>query len=249
MDINMSNADMAEEKALQVLDGIYGQRFLDLWSPGANHPHYDSLDILFYELFRGTGKRGPYEFYRAFFAAEIIQPGDRVLDIGCGDGFITRKFLAQRASHVDAIDIEESAIEESCRKNSAENIRYHCIDAVNDDFPEQKYDVVVWDGAIGHFSPHDAGVVLDKIRAAIGSSGVFLGSESLGSLEGDDHLQYFESLEAVADLLSKYFETVAMTERTYSIGCSFDRVEAYWRCGQDISDRMDRVNWARKTRV
>jgi len=43
-----------------------------------------------------------------------FKPGDRVLDIGCGTGFIARE-LADRVTHVDALDISPAMIEQGKR--------------------------------------------------------------------------------------------------------------------------------------
>ena len=82
-----------------------------------------------------------------------MRDGDRVLDIGCGDGFFARRFFAAHGARVDAIDIEPGAITHAERHNSAPQIRYFLKDAVGEPFPSDAYDVVVWDGALGHFSP------------------------------------------------------------------------------------------------
>ena len=124
-----------------------------------------------------------------------------MLDIGCGDGFFTKRFFSLKCSRVDGVDIEPSAIQFAMKDNCAENIKYHLLDAVAKDFPEREYNVIVWDGAIGHFSPDTLETMLQKIRAALSQDGIFCGSESLG-VEGADHLTRFDSLDDFGKLFS-----------------------------------------------
>jgi 2-polyprenyl-3-methyl-5-hydroxy-6-metoxy-1,4-benzoquinol methylase len=87
---------------------------------------------------------------RGFFVADLLRDGDRLLDIGCGDGFFTNRFFAARCTHIDAIDNDAEAIRAACARHRASNITYALLDAAAQPFPNTRYDVIVWDGAIGH---------------------------------------------------------------------------------------------------
>ena len=55
---------------------------------------------------------------------DFIEPGKRVLDIGCGSGVLT-VFAAQKSEHVTAIDISPQAIENTqlnCKAHGIENV-------------------------------------------------------------------------------------------------------------------------------
>lgn len=237
---------LEKTRLLGELDRLTREEFQEKWGPGADHPHYDSLDLLFYDVFRARGPRGPYEFLRANFSAEAILEGDVVLDIGCGDGFISSRFLAHRAAHVDAIDLEEEAVREAEASNAHPRVLYSACDAVRGTWPRAGYDVIVLDGALGHFSAEDSALLLRRIAERLNEGGVFVGSESLGSWEGHDHLQFFPNLADLASSLRREFALVEVTERTYSIGFGQDRVEGYWRCGgADAVPRLDRLAWKR----
>jgi cyclopropane fatty-acyl-phospholipid synthase-like methyltransferase len=176
-----------------------------------------------------------------------VRPGDEVLDIGCGDGFITKRFLAEHASRIDAIDIEPSAIAEANRWNTAANVRYSLLDAVTEPFPAGPYDVIVWDGAIGHFDPSSTAAMLRKIASALKPGGLFVGSESLGA-EETDHLQHWESLDELGSMLKAHFPIVQTLERSYRIGRAGEdsiRREAYWRCAI-VDQRLTELDWHRQ---
>lgn len=155
-----------------------------------------------------------------------------LLDIGCGDGFFDRRFFAERCRRIDAIEIEPDSIRRAQRDGNGK-IQYHLLDAVNQPFPSEKYDVIVWDAAIGHFSKEGVQPVLQKITPALKEDGVFVGSESLGH-EGHDHLQFFETTDDLKRLLTPHFKHVGVRTVEYSTAFSgsFGRQEAFWRCAQ-----------------
>ena len=177
-----------------------------------------------------TGTVQPWGWTRAFYAGELMRPRDIVLDIGCGDGFFDSRFFAPRVAHIDAVDIDPSAIAHASRFSAAPNVAYHLSDAVSEPFPRPEYDVVVWDGALGHFPPATLDGLIRKIARAVGD-GVFCGSESLG-IEGSDHLQFFADEATVARLFTSHFVQVKTATLSYPLGDGI-RVEVFWRCSQD----------------
>jgi SAM-dependent methyltransferase len=202
-----------------------------LWEVSSEPPHfYDQRNTLFALAF-GSSPPSSHTLDRAAAARDVIADGDKVLDIGCGDGFFTRRFYCERASQIDAIDVEQSAIDHARRFHPDSKIVYRKVDAVAEAFPQSQYDVVVWNGALGHFSVQDTCIVMKKIIAALGPRGVFVGSESLGQ-EGHDHLQFFADEAAVQRLLRPHFQYVATRVVSYSIGVGRDflRREVFWRC-------------------
>jgi SAM-dependent methyltransferase len=230
-----------ERVLLGLLGGYYSSLFRRQWKYGAEEPHFFSHRINAFRFGFADGGARPESFYRGFFCSEVIREGDRVLDIGCGDGFFTKRFLSPRAQTIDAVDIEPAAIRDCLQFNRAPNITYRELDAVKNPFPQPAYDVVIWDGAIGHFAEKDTAAMMTKISAALSPSGVFAGSESLGH-EGSDHLQFFETLEDLGRLLTRYWRYVLLRETTYSLDGSFVRREAFWRCSNDLA-RLNDAGW------
>jgi len=217
-----------------------------LWIPGAEDaPHFMDHRHTAFGLAFGTTTAEVLT--RGFYSAEVIRPGDIVLDIGCGDGFFDHRFFAPRCEHVDGIDIEPTAIAAASRHNAAPNISYHLLDAVHDPFPRDRYDVVVWDGALGHFAPETTSLMLRKVRAALASDGVFVGSESLGRSEGHDHLQFFETLDELGEVLSREFTHVLLRVVSYPLSGGLEREEALWRCAESPARLAD--GWTVKGRI
>ena len=209
----------------------YKSRFRREWLWSQDAPHFFNHRIGFFDFVYGEASGGPYPYYRGFFVSELLQNNDTLLDIGCGDGFFTKRFYSKRCSLVDAIDIEADAIDAARGINFAPNINYYLLDAVQQPFPSDVYEIVVWDGALGHFAPDTTHFMLEKIVRVLSPDGVFAGSESLGH-EGHDHLQFFEAIEDLDALFAKHFAYRAyrIIEYDTSFNVGLLRREAFWRC-------------------
>jgi SAM-dependent methyltransferase len=242
-EIVVFGSEAREKFAKGLLSHYYRSVFRRQWAWQVyGEPHFTIHSGSLFGLLNGELGKGIYTFTRAFLSAEIIGEGDYVLDIGCGDGGLTKRFYAPRAAHVDAIDIETSAIEYAAKYNPASNISYHQLDAVADPFPRSTYDLIVFDGAIGHFTREGSAAVLKKISSALGPGGVFCGSESIG-VEQQDHLQIFSTPDALRSLLQEQFKHVRLKQQEYPIELLPNaRLEAYWRCS-NADGRLDELDW------
>jgi ubiquinone/menaquinone biosynthesis C-methylase UbiE len=198
-----------------------------LWQ-NYGEPHFTDHDYTFFRLYDASLGQGVYSLVRAMNAAEHVTEGALVLDIGCGDGGFTRRFLAPKAGHVDAIDIEHSAISVAQKSGADLNITFRVLDAVKDPLPAPRYDLISMDGVIGHITLPDSETLLGKIARSLAPGGVFCGSESLGH-EGHDHLQFFTNQTKLAELLQRHFRIVNIRTITYTVG-SLTRHECIWSC-------------------
>jgi SAM-dependent methyltransferase len=220
-----------EQFLIKLLNWHFRAKYRLMWGLLSEVPHfYDQRSHGVCFGFRSVAASS-HTLERAAVARDVIADGDKVLDIGCGDGFFTRRFYCDRAWQIDAIDVEQSAIDHAQRFHADPKIIYRKMDAVAEAFPQSQYDVVVWNGALGHFSFDNTSVVMKKISSVLGPHGIFVGSESLG-LEGHDHLQFFPDEAAVQRLFRPYFRYVATRVVSYPIGLrrEFLRQEVFWRC-------------------
>jgi 2-polyprenyl-3-methyl-5-hydroxy-6-metoxy-1,4-benzoquinol methylase len=231
-----------EKLLIWLLRRHYESSFRRLWQLNQTRPHFTHHRLAWFLFGFGSRAMHPYQLGRAFYTAEVLQPEDIVLDIGSGDGFLTKHFLSAQCAQLDAIDIDPAAIREAKRNNTKVNIAYYLRDAVKEPFPRTTYDVIVWNGAIGHFAPADARIVLQKIATALSPNGIFAGSESLGR-EGRDHLQFFETTKELTEFFRPHFaETWAKTLHYPVYNTTFVRREAYWRCSNSTA-RLTKLNW------
>ncbi len=234
-----------ERVLLTLLEKHYDSKFRREWVIGDEPPHFDDNRRDTFDFAFSAYSVGAYPLYRGFFSSEVIQEGDRLLDVGCGDGFFTRRFFAEKCSSIDAIDIEPTAIKAAKEYNSSEKITYYLCDAVNQPFPNNPYEVVVWDGAIGHFSADTTDIMVRKICASLVSDGVFVGSESLSAEECKrDHLQLFYSLDDLHQVFKRHFKYIELRSIQYRINKrdSFIRTEGYWRCSNELK-RLETSSW------
>lgn len=119
-------------------------------SPGPqdviNNAFYDALQEKWY-----TAKDHPVALLRAenavrspWVAREIAQRFDlsaKVLDIGCGAGFLTN-YLAQEGYEVTGIDLSRSSLKEAQAYDRSKRVKYLYADAYDLPFEEDSFDVV-----------------------------------------------------------------------------------------------------------
>lgn len=119
------------------------------------------------DLFDRTMPWLGYMDFPAFVADvfEVVQagPGRRVLDLGCGKGFLAIA-LAHRGSHVTAIDISPKSIELARLRAEAagvaDKIHFQVMDCENLEFPDGTFDAVVGGFVLHHLN-------LEKVSAEI----------------------------------------------------------------------------------
>ena len=97
--------------------------------------------------------------YHAFFV-DNIHEGDSVLDLGCGNGFLTHD-IAAKARSVTAVDLNKDNIEFARRNFSRDNIKYICADATQFS-ADEKFDVVTLSNVLEHLE--DRCDFLQKIK-------------------------------------------------------------------------------------
>jgi SAM-dependent methyltransferase len=172
--------------------------------------------------------------------------GCRVLDIGCGDGFFDYLFYSGLAGHIDALDIEPSAIARARKYHQANNITYYIRDGIKQEFPNESYDVVVFDGSIGHFTEDEIATIMSRIHQVLGEGGILVGAEALEPVgkKGSgssywDHYRGFPELVDLKDFLNPFFTCVLVKEIPAIRG---RYREAYFRCGHDL-ERLRGYSW------
>ena len=79
-----------------------------------------------------------------------LGPANRVLDVGCGGGLLTRQF-AEQATEVVGIDPDEASIREAERDTAQTNVAFIVGDILTHPFEPESFDAVVCVAALHHF--------------------------------------------------------------------------------------------------
>jgi 2-polyprenyl-3-methyl-5-hydroxy-6-metoxy-1,4-benzoquinol methylase len=117
---------------------------------------------------------------RLRFLLDRVQPGERVLDVGCGEGRFAAE-LARAGAHVVGIDVAEEPLRRARARHPELDLRL--VDGAGPwDLPDASFDAV-WAGeVIEHVA--DTGAWLSEVRRVLRSGGSLLVSTpALGRLE------------------------------------------------------------------
>ncbi len=102
--------------------------------------------------------------YHDFFLARV-EPGQRVVDIGCGDGALAHALARERGARVTGIDADPAAIR-AARAAGADG-RLTFIEAEADGLPAEPFDVVIMSNVLEHLDerPRFLRAALERTRA------------------------------------------------------------------------------------
>ena len=116
----------------------------------------------------------PESFFNRLKALGIGLPGQRILDLGTGVGFLARRF-AEAGCTVTAIDIAENQIRVAKREaaRSGLDIDFRLMPAEGLDPLEGPYDIITASQCWGYF---DAEKALPHIKRLLAPDGIFLGA-------------------------------------------------------------------------
>lgn len=183
------------------------------WGLPPQPEHFDHQIDLFYQW---LASRNSLWVERGVFGSLALRGGD-VLELCCGDGFNARNFYSLRSRRVIACDFDPSALKTAKRKNSAPNVEYVLAD-IRTNMPDGKFENLVWDAAIEHFTAKEIEQVLENIKSRLTSDGILSGYTIVERPEGKSlsHHEYeFKSKEDLLRFLTPHFRNVTVFETIF----------------------------------
>jgi SAM-dependent methyltransferase len=139
--------------------GAHRRLMLAQWALKPSPEWFDHQIDLYHQFQRG---RNSLWVERGTFGSLALKWGD-VLELACGDGFNAKNFYSLRSRKVLACDFDPAAIATAKRKNAAPNVDFVLAD-IRTQMPEGRFDNVVWDAAIEHFTPDEIAQIMGSIK-------------------------------------------------------------------------------------
>ena len=135
----------------------------------------------------------------------------KVLELCCGDGFNTYHFYSIKSASITAVDFDSEAIAAARRSNMAPNITYLVRD-IRNEIPQERFDNVIWDAAIEHFTEVETTAILESIKSSMTATGVLSGYMLLedddGSMHLHQHEREFQDMEDLHQVLRPHFKNI-----------------------------------------
>lgn len=231
-----------EKVLLFFLNQYFKSKFRREWIFSKNPQHFENYRIFLFNLGFSSKPIEPSHFNRGMFVSEMIKSGDTILDICCGDGFFTKRFYGQKSKLIDAIDLDPRAIKMAQNYNNGKNIRYHLLNANTEPFPQNKYNVIVWNGGICYFTSEQIELMVKKISSSLAEGGIFAGSINTGG-GAPEPVQMFSSPNEINLFFKPFFKQVELKTASYKIHNGSYRDEVYWRCSNSPNNSFNDSYW------
>jgi acetyltransferase-like isoleucine patch superfamily enzyme len=163
-------------------------------------------------------KYWPFIKRRAEFCAKYLSDLDVVLDVGCGEGFITNH-LNPLCKRIIGIDYSEEAIK--IAKTTHKDIDFFVMTATNLQFENQSFEKVLCLELLEHLTPLQALTSKKEILRVLKPGGLIIGSTPLRDGEKSSpntysHIHEYSEFE-LFELLDKFIN-IEMFEKNFFIG-------------------------------
>jgi len=98
--------------------------------------------------------------------------GKKVLDMGCGDGWIEKILLSKGAKYVNGIDLSPEVIKKA-KKQNLKKVSYRVSDAINLPFKKSSFDVIVAFEVLEHIQPKGEKMMFSEVVRVLKPGGEF----------------------------------------------------------------------------
>jgi len=114
---------------------------------------------------RGVHPKHGHMRYHDFFVARVAA-GQRVLDVGCGNGYLANRIAADSGATVVGVDIVPANIEKATRLHAHERASFRTGDILRE-IPEGGFDTIVMSNVLEHLPGRPA--LLRRLATATGA--------------------------------------------------------------------------------
>src|SRR5260221_2814156 len=216
--------------AKPVLETLFSveARLSEWWVAAAHHrlflaqwglyplPEFFEHKVGLYWRWKAT--RSPHWVERGVFSLLAMEPGSRVLELCCGDGFNAHYFYSARAGSILSVDFDPKAIAYANKHFRADNVTYRVAD-IRTQMPDGIFDNIIWDTAMEHFTPNAITNELVRINKQLRAHGVLSGHTMVEGADGKKalpHHEYeFKSKDDLARFFRPHFKNVKVFETIY----------------------------------
>lgn len=180
-------------------------------------PQPENFDHQIDQFYWWAASRNPQWAERGVYSALALKGGD-LLELCCGDGFNARNFYSLKSKQVVACDFDPKIIRIAKRKNSAPNVSFQVAD-IRTQMPDGRYDNIVWDAAIEHFTETEIQAIMRGIKNRLAPDGILSGYTIVERADGQKHLSHheyeFKSKEDLLRFFTPSFANVLVFETEY----------------------------------
>lgn len=93
----------------------------------------------------------------------------KILDLGCGNGWLANRLAENPKWKVYAVDLNQEELEQGARLFGRENLEFAYADVLQGELPENKFDVIVLAAAVQYFP--DLDTLLTTLRKLLKANG------------------------------------------------------------------------------
>lgn len=158
--------------------------------------------------------------HRYAISFELVK-GKKVLDIACGEGYGVN-LLAQYASHVTGIDIDNGTIQKAKKKYQKENLTFLAGSALQLPAENHSFDIITCFETLEHLTEHDR--LLRELKRVLVPGGILLVStpDKLNYSDNSHYKNPFHQKELYGqefkELLHHYFSCCLFYKQSSCIG-------------------------------
>jgi len=172
-------------------------------------------------LLGGSSNRTKVDAIVKYIFASFFVQDKTVLDIACGSGFGTF-LLAQEAREVTGVDVSPEAVEHAENNFSRNNIKFDAGDALEYNYPQNYFDVVVSFQTIEHLV--DPQKFLDLLKSSLKDDGLIIlatPDKKIVSPFTEEPIGEFHKFEFYKKELQAMFDKIGLNAKWYGQRATF----------------------------